>query len=415
VAAEALVSAALYVCYLGVDEPLVATQVLPYLRALASRGYSIHLLTFETARRSEDERERISDALRAQGITWHALRYHRWPSLPATLYDIARGALRALRIARRHGVRLVHARSHVGAAVALPLDLLAGVPFLFDVRGLLPDEYADAGHWRRGGLKYRLGKAMERVFFRRAKGLVFLTETIRADLRASDPLLASRDGDVAVIPCCVDLEAYAIPESARAAYRAERGWTDRRVIVYVGKLGMWYLDAEMARFFAAARALDPRLRLEVLTPSPSQLLVSTLAAAGVPAEAFAVRRVSPSEVPAVLAAADAGLSFIRPCFSKRSSSPTKVGEYLAAGLPVVSTAGIGDCDQMLSGGRGVLLQTLDDEAYRRAARELGALLDDPATARRCRAFAEAELSLDGAGAPRYAAVYERLLRAAEVR
>ena len=91
-----LVSAALYVCYLGVDEPLVATQVLPYVRALSARGYDMHLLTFETARAGCGRPCGVSDALRAQGITWHALRYHRWPSLPATLYDIARGALSSL-------------------------------------------------------------------------------------------------------------------------------------------------------------------------------------------------------------------------------------------------------------------------------------------------------------------------------
>lgn len=402
-------SAVLYVCYLGVDEPLVQTQVLPYLRALASRGYAMHLLTFETVAHSAAERARLADDLREQGVAWHALRYHRWPSLPATLYDIARGALLAFGIALRHRIRLVHARSHVGAAIALPLERVAGVPFLFDVRGLLPDEYADAGHWRRGGLKYRLGKAMERVFFRRAKGLVFLTETIRADLKHSVPLLRQRDGDMTVIPCCVDLSAYPYPRTNRDADRDRRGWRDRRVVVYVGKLGMWYLDAEMARFFAVARAQDARLFLEVLTPSPADALREALASAGVPADAFAVRRVLPPEVPAVLAAADAGLSFIKPCFSKRSSSPTKVGEYLAAGLPVVSTAGIGDCDRMLADGRGVLLTALDDAAYGRAARELGALLDDPGTPRRCRGFAEAELSLEGSGAPLYAAVYQRLI------
>ena len=50
------------------------------------------------------------------------------------------------------------------------------------------------------------------------------------------------------------------------------------------------------------------------------------------------------------------MSFIKPCLSKLSSSPTKVGEYLAAGLPVISTAGIGDVDDLLTGrnngGRG---------------------------------------------------------------
>lgn len=141
----------LYVCYLGVDEPLVATQVRPYLRELAARGHEVHLLTFEPARREDAAACAVTRTLAAEGITWHALRYHRRPSLPATLYDIGRGVGRGWRLARRHRIRLVHARSHVGAAVALGLRALQRVPFVFDVRGLLPDEYADAGHWRRGG------------------------------------------------------------------------------------------------------------------------------------------------------------------------------------------------------------------------------------------------------------------------
>jgi glycosyltransferase involved in cell wall biosynthesis len=401
--------AALHLCYLGLDDALVHTQVLPYLRALAARGYEMHLLTFESVERDPAARDALARELLASGVRWHERRYHRRPSLPATLWDVLVGSWTAFRLMRRHHIRLLHARSHVGAAMALPLQMLLGLPFLFDVRGLLPDEYADAGHWRRGGLKYRLGKAMERVFFRRANGLVFLTETIREDLTRVDPVLAGRDGAIAVIPCCVDLGAYPFPPAARAAYRKERGWDGRRVIVYVGKLGMWYLDAERARFFAAARAHDDRLLLEVLTPSAADTLRAELRGQGVPEDVYAIQRVAPTEVPAVLGAADAGLSFIKPCFSKRSSSPTKVGEYLAAGLPVVSTSGIGDCDRMLADGRGVLLPSLDGAALESAARALRALLDDPETPARCRAYAEATLSLDAAGGPAYVSVYERLL------
>lgn len=403
-------STALYVCYLGLDEPLVATQVRPYLRALAGRGHRLHLLTFETARRDRAAADALRRELAAEGIAWHALRYHRRPSLPATLYDIACGAARGIRLVRRHGIDLVHARSHVGAAVAWPLRVLLGRPFVFDVRGLLPDEYADAGHWRRGGLKYRLGKAMERVFFRRASALVVLTETVRGDLSVpGGPLAARAPADTTVIPCCVDLGRAPWDETARAAERARRGFDGRRVLVYAGKLGMWYLDAETARFFARAHRRDPRFFLQVLTASPADALRRALAQAGVPQDAFDVRAVPPAEVPAVLRASDAGLSFIKPCVSKRSSSPTKVGEYLAAGLPVVSTAGIGDCDRQLADGRGVLLPSLDEAACDAAAAALVALLDDPDTRRRCRAFAEAELSLDAVGGPRYAAVYERAL------
>src|SRR5215212_3859727 len=37
----------LYLCYFGLREPLVQTQVLPYLRKLAESGVGVSLLTFE--------------------------------------------------------------------------------------------------------------------------------------------------------------------------------------------------------------------------------------------------------------------------------------------------------------------------------------------------------------------------------
>src|ERR1051326_9263552 len=40
----------LYICYFGLREPLVQTQVLPYLRELAKSGVAIFLLTFEPER-----------------------------------------------------------------------------------------------------------------------------------------------------------------------------------------------------------------------------------------------------------------------------------------------------------------------------------------------------------------------------
>ena len=44
-------SAALYICYFGLREPLVQTQVLPYLRELARGGVRMSLLTFEPDRK----------------------------------------------------------------------------------------------------------------------------------------------------------------------------------------------------------------------------------------------------------------------------------------------------------------------------------------------------------------------------
>jgi glycosyltransferase involved in cell wall biosynthesis len=122
-----------------------------------------------------------------------------------------------------------------------------------------------------------------------------------------------------------------------------------------------------------------------------------------------------AELAAELSGVEAGLAFIKPCISKLASSATKVGEYLAAGLPVVATAGIGDTDEVLAepfkGGKpvGVLVRQLSSAAYEEAAREFQQLLDDPDTPTRCRAAAVAHYDLERIGWARYRLLYRCLL------
>ncbi len=120
----------LYVCYFGLREPLVQTQVLPYLRQLKSEQVQVSLLTFEPRLNevwSKDELAKQRAALNAEGISWHYLKYHKWPSLPATIYDMAAGAFTILGIMGREGVSVLHARNHVPAVMcAVARKLKAG-------------------------------------------------------------------------------------------------------------------------------------------------------------------------------------------------------------------------------------------------------------------------------------------------
>src|SRR5690242_8399724 len=115
----------LYVCYLSLDDPLVHTQVVAYLRGLAAAGHRIHLLTFESAPLTHARRRRLRESLSADGIHWHGLRYHKRPSLPATVYDTVAGAVVSGLILRRFRLDTLHARNHVPAAMALIAQRLA--------------------------------------------------------------------------------------------------------------------------------------------------------------------------------------------------------------------------------------------------------------------------------------------------
>ena len=325
----------LYLCYQSVLEPLTQTQVIAYLEGLTQAGYRLVLLTFEprslTAEETQDHRKHLA----AKGIAWHWLRYHKRPTVPATALDILAGIAVGWWLVWKYRIGLLHARIHVPGLMALALKSLTGAPFLFDIRGFMAEEYADAGVWKANGLLFRLTKWVEHRLVRAADGYVVLTQKARDLLQEWYPR-EIHGKPVQVIPCCIDL---------------------RRIPARNGRLG--HPDEEKTLGYV--------------------------------------------------------LSFIKPCLSKRASSPTKVGEYLAAGLPVAALSGIGDTDTILreawpgAGPVGILIHGTDPENYREAARQLRILMEDPETPARCRRVAEAHFNLETVGWTRYRELYRSLL------
>ena len=405
----------LYVCYFGLREPLVQTQVLPYIRQLQSDSVQVSLLTFEPRFKetwTADEIARQRAALATEGISWHFLKYHKWPSLPATSYDMAAGAWAIRRIMRRDGVNILHARNHVAAVMSAIARKLQGGQMVFDIRGFMPEEYTDAGVWPENGYLYRGLKRIERYLLRTADAFVLLTEKAREIVFPGCKDTDHRGRPIEVIPCCVDFARFeAAAQTPRAILRQELGVTNRRVIVYVGSFGGWYMTDEMTEFLAVAHEQDPATFSMILTQSPRQTVIERLASLGINETAFFVSQITPEEVPRYLKAADIAISFIKPCYSKQSSSPTKIAEYLASGLPIVCNAGVGDLDQLIEENQvGVLLSEFSPAAYFKALDEIEIMRREATLAARLRAVAREEFDLATVGRTRYRRLYERLVQ-----
>jgi glycosyltransferase involved in cell wall biosynthesis len=397
----------LYISYFGVREPLVQTQVLPYLRQLAAADLKVNLLTFEPRleeKWSDDELASQRAQLAAQGIGWFYLPYHKTPTLPATLYDIAAGARFALKLARREGIDVLHARAHVPMAMALLARRFMAFKLVFDIRGLMAEEYADAAIWTEGSLPFRLVKSLERAGIRCADQIVVLTERFR------DWLLAHRlksPDQIEVIPCCVDIERFDGEHSIDLDHGSRP--SDRFEVVYAGSLVGLYLVEEMGHFFREIKKQRPDAFLRILSVSPREQGVEALRRAGVDETDYEIQAVAPSDVPAYLRQARIGLSFRKPTFAQIAASPTKISEYLAAGLPVVCNTGIGDVDELVERERvGVVVRQFDEDAYQRAAEEAIVIAEDPDIRRRCRCVARSNFDLHTIGGQRYLNVYRRL-------
>src|SRR5262245_46017174 len=195
--------------------------------------------------------------------------------------------------------------------------------------------------------------------------MVVLSERLRDDFIREFGVRVPVD----VIPCCVDTARFRFDPALRECRRRELGLTGEKLFIYVGKLGARYLVPEVFGLFQTAREMMPDARLLILSGDPPAGFEEIAGRLGVDRDAYGVRRAAHDDVPGWLSAADAGVALIRPAGCERGSSPIKVGEYLATGLPVVITAGIGDYSDLVARREvGVVLDRLDDITYREGIR-----------------------------------------------
>jgi hypothetical protein len=192
---------------------------------------------------------------------------------------------------------------------------------------------------------------------------------------------------VVVIPTCVELGRFE-PTAPRSEPHA----------VWCGSIGTWY------RFDLAVRLAGALgLPFDVITRQQS------LARHALGSAEASVRTVSPAQVPGELVAGDIGLCLIKSSFSKLASAPTRFAEYLAAGMPVVVTPGVGDLEALVEKHRvGVVLRHEHDGAIQDAAHRIEAMARDESVHERCRHLAATQFDV-GDGTCSYAALYRRLL------
>jgi len=398
------VTATVYVTRNGLLEPLGQSQVFGYLRGL-SREYGITLITYE---KDEDwaDADRVAEmraACAELGIRWLPQRFLRWPRLIAPALSMVRMAWLLQREVRGQGARLIHARSYIPAGVALVVGRLLGVPFIFDMRALWPDELITAGRLRRGSLLHRAILAAERACLRRAGAVVALTHAAVDHLnRVYEAEMAGQR--VAVIPTCADLDRF-VPATAPPA---------ERIIGCLGTvLSGWFRLDWLAAFVAVAARHDPALVFEMTTRDDPVAVRAAIDPTGGLGARLRIAPAASGEVPEVLQGQLASVMFYAGGeVSELGRSPTRMAEILGCGLPVVANDGVGDVARIIRDHRvGVVVRGSAEPEMQAAFDALLVLLADPGLATRCRKAAEELFSLD-AGTAAFAALYEQVIGAA---
>ena len=393
----------LYVTRNGLLEPLGQSQIFPYLRGL-SRDHLITVISFEKAADRSDSvhLQKIRYTCRCLGIHWVPLHFRLKPRPWAPALAIAQLALVALlQWRRRSRPHLVHARSYVPAAIALLLHRLTGVPFIFDMRALWPEELITAGRLQRGSKLHCSLLRLERLFLHESSAVVSLTQAAVGYLQKQYPIELANQR-IAVIPTCVDLQRFQPVEQSPP------------VSLVIGCIGTmlsgWLLIERVRAFFEAIARADPTAGFELISRDASAEILAALH----PEPAWACRlkilSAAPAEMPAIVQRHTASVMFYAGgATSELGRSPTRMAEVLGCGRPVVANPGVGDVEQVIRQHRvGVLASGSSASEMDACVAELLALLQDPDLANRCRRTAEQLFSLES-GTAAYRQLYAEIL------
>lgn len=398
--------AVLYITYDGLMEPLGQSQVLPYLRGLAGE-YAITILSFEKPSDLDNQERRRAqgEKLEELGIGWIPLRYHKRPTVPATALDIAHGVVRGLGFALRRRPGIVHVRGYVPGVIGLALKEALGGRLIFDMRGFWPDEKVDAGAWQKESTVYRAAKWVERKLLENAEVVVSLTEAGVKEMKQF-PYLRGRAVRYEMIPTCADLGLFQ-PREGRP-----REDQTRFVLGYVGSVGTFYLFDEVLKYFHQLLKERPEAKLLIVNKVGHSYIRERLDAMEIPSDKVELCAAEYPDVPALIHRMDAGVFFIKPTFSKKSSAPTRLGEFLGCGVPCLVNSGVGDVDSVVAKDQvGVVMKEFSPAARANAVRELLRVSAGSGIRARCVESARRHFSLER-GVASYRAIYEDLLEKA---
>ena len=172
----------LYITYDGLLDPLGSSQILPYIFGLSSHKKKFHILSFEKRKRFRSGGKALKNELKSKGIEWTPLRFSENKSLLSKLIDLSKMYICASWISFSRRIKIVHARGHAPAEVAMLLKRIKGSYFIFDFRGLWVDERVDKGGWdlrrRTHLLQYKLYKNKEYKLLSSCDELIVLTNAV---------------------------------------------------------------------------------------------------------------------------------------------------------------------------------------------------------------------------------------------
>ena len=361
----------IFISYDGMTDPLGQSQVIPYIEKLSKNNFKFHLISCEKPVNFKLHQNKVKSICDGIGINWHPLGYSDKVPVFSSIKNVREIKKAVKKITSEYDVKMIHSRSYIPAIIALGFKRNNGVKFLFDMRGFWPDERVDGGIWdiTKAPFKqvYNYFKRKEFEFITEADHIISLTHAAKDEIHSWD-YVDSASVEIDVIPCCADLNHFNknnVFDHKVASWSADLGISEKDfVLTYLGSIGSWYMLDEMLDFFRILKIKYSSAKFLFISKDNREVILTKCKERGIDETDIIVISSEREDLPSLLSLSTISIFFIKPAYSKKASSPTKMGELLAMGIPIICNSNIGDTHHIVELERiGAVVKKFSDSEY----------------------------------------------------
>ncbi len=313
----------LFISYDGLLDPLGKSQILPYIFGLSDNGYKFCLLSFEKNNHKEKDILKLKSLLKSKNIKWYKLTFVKGKF--QGIKRIIKGAICVRYICSTRKIKLIHLRAILPGIIYF-LSFI-NKKYIYDIRAFA-GQWVDSGAIKKSSILEKFLICYEKYLINNASGLVILDPSCYKYLK----LTLKRKIPYKIIPTATDLSRYSSIKISKMKKKIN--------FVFLGGASFPYLPFEALNLVKQLIDLGFDCYIDFINKGQNKLIYKISDYINFPTSRLKIFESCHEEIPSHLIKYDCGLVFISNGDWLKMCSPTKIGEYLASGLFVISLDGI---------------------------------------------------------------------------
>lgn len=378
----------LFISDSSILSPVLHSQGMPLLKIM-SESYDCSLVSFENFSNKKDSKFKYKSVQKKYSpfISFYRVELKKYSFIPFWVNYFYSGFMSARKIVKEKKITIIHARSLFPAVISMCIKIInPRLKLIYDNRGVFIEEQIFMGRWKRHGISEKVFKMLEKRIIRKADHIVVVSEVFKNYLLTEYPEFKDLSQKVSVI----NNKTYT-GQNIALGDLVKRKMENIVTCVYSGSSAKWQNMREVFSFARNCLSKIDNYRFKILTYE-SFKFSEELTAYNDLSETTEILSVDSEEVFDQLTCANFGLLLRENNIVNNVSSPLKFAEYLAAGLPIAVSEGVGDTEDIINRYKvGVVIKNKD---YDLAISRLKELLEESDIYIRCRKVAQKEFNLD---------------------